>query len=659
MLSRRLTRRGLAVSGGLLAAALAPEAGSAAPPALVQTTIQAALAFATGQGVVAGPATALAEGVLQTMFLMKLKTGAVLFLVLAVVATGVGVLAFGGRDEKRPPVTPPPSAPRAEEPQKPAIPKEWAGRWVVDPFAGAESIEVKHVAEVGKGKVAGGGATYVIKDPKALAAVLKAVKVVAVHNDIGIGSIPPAHLTVRKKDGSTLRATIEGDGSMQCDGGIVYLDDQFFTALNRQLSEQEKRPINVQEFLPPPPEPPVPPVQAVLPSLRSLTAGFTELEVHYSVGKQLHRARITDEKTLDALHKALTIIKQEPVPKGQVGGLDLLIKSMDKSYFQGRILSATEFYDFNAGKFTVTADFLQAISKEVSRLEGRDIDVVKENAFTEQQVKQEKEFRKLLDDVVALSYPTEGRGKKETMVVDQPDAAAKLVKAMTWADVPLRKAKIDKDKGEPLAELTLKDGKKIAMTRLSAGPHNEWVNDDRVPCGPVLGELVEVEGFGQLWLDNQWKYRLQHYAMELEMATKQREELETAALVCRDFPAFLKQVLNVVAEYREGESQLHGRVTGDGSRAIVEALAAGKLETLDWTPERWKKEVRDLHRRGAGFFDLTPGLGFKLTLVVSGDKEMLIPMVGKLTFAKSPLATLQKAIDAEKAKEVELLPRAK
>ena len=654
LLARRLTRRGLALSGGLLAAVLVPEVGSAAPPALLQATIKAAPAFAIGRGLTTGAAAALAEGVLQTMFLTKLKAAAAVALVVGVVAVGagVGVIASTRRDQK-PPERPPPPGPVANDDKapRPPLPKEWAGRWVVDPFAGAESIEVRHVAEPGKGRAAGGGATYVIKDPKALAAVLKEVKVEAVQNDIGIGSIPPAHLTVRRKDGSTLRATIESDGSMQCDGGIVHLDERFFTALNRQLSEQEKKQVNVLKFLSAPPEPPAPP-QPPLPSARSLTAGFTALEVHYSVGKRLHRARITDEKTLNGLHNALTVVKQEDVPKGKVGGLNLTILSKDKSFFNGRVLSETEFFDSNAGKFTVTPEFFKALNKEVGRLEGRDIDVVNENAFTEKQAKREQEFRKLLDDVRSLSFPTERRGKKETIVVDQADAVANLLKQLTWAEVPMREPKLDK--GEPLAELTTKGGKKVAVTPLKAGPDNEGVE-----CSPLLGELVEVEGFGPVWIDNQWKYRLQQHAFDLEQAAKERRELETAALVCRDFPAFLKQVLNVVAFYREGESQLHGPVDGDGSRAIIEALAAGKLEKLDWTRDRWGKEMRDVGERGAGELDLTPGLGFKLTLVISGEKEMLIPMVGRLTFEKSPIAAIQKAINAEKPKDVELLPRAK
>jgi RNA polymerase sigma factor (sigma-70 family) len=653
LLTRRLTRRGLTLSGGLLAAVLVPEVGSAAPPALVQLTIKTAPAFALGRGLTAGAATALAEGVLQTMFLTKLKVAAVV-LVVAVVAVGagVGVIASTRRDEKPPQQPLPRPVATDDKAPRPPLPREWADRWVVDPFAGAESIEVRHVVVPGKGHTAGGGATYVIKDPKKLAALLKEVKVEAVHNDISVGSIPPAHLTVRKKDGSTFRAGIESDGSLSCDGGFVYLDEQFFTALNRQLSEQEKKKVNVLEHLPPPPEPDLPRQPEVWPSLRSLTAGFTELEIHYSVGKRLHRARITDEKTLDALHKALSVVKQEAVPKGQVGGLNLLIKSKDKSYFNGRVLSETEFYDFNAGKFTVTPDFFKALGKEVGRLEGRDIDVVKENAFTERQVKRGQEFRKLLDDVRSLSFTRERGGKKETIVVDQSDAVANLLKALTWAEVPTREPKLDK--GEPLAELTTKGDKKVAVTLLKAGPDNEGVG-----CSPLLGELVEVEGFGPVWIDNPWKYRLQQHAFELELAAKERRELETAALVCRDFPAFLKQVLNVVASYREGESELNGRVTGDDSRAIIAALAAGKLEKLDWTRERWEKELRDVLDRGAGSLDLTPGLGFKLMLVVTGEKEMLIPMVGRLTFEKSPLPAVRKAIDAEKAKDVELLPRAK
>src|SRR5262249_60314877 len=127
-------------------------------------------------------------------------------------------------------------------------------------------------------------------------------------------------------------------------------------------------------------------------------------------------------------------------------------------------------------------------------------------------------------------------GTKETTVADGAEAAANLLKQLTWAEGPRREPKLDK--GEPLAELTTKGGKKVAVTPLKAGPDNEGVE-----CSPLLGELVEVEGFGPVWIDNQWKYRLQQHAFELELAAKERRELETAARVSRDFPAFINQWL--------------------------------------------------------------------------------------------------------------------
>jgi hypothetical protein len=46
-------------------------------------------------------------------------------------------------------------------------------------------------------------------------------------------------------------------------------------------------------------------------------------------------------------------------------------------------------------------------------------------------------------------------------------------------------------------------------------------------------------------------------------------------------------------------------------------------------------------------------------IVVSNDKEILVPMHGKLTFANSPILALQKAIAGQEYKPdtIELLPR--
>src|SRR5262249_52435450 len=78
MLARRLARRGVAVSGATVGAVLSQSAAPVTVPAAVaSSTIKAATLFAAGQatagGALSAKAVALAEGVLRTMLVNKLK----------------------------------------------------------------------------------------------------------------------------------------------------------------------------------------------------------------------------------------------------------------------------------------------------------------------------------------------------------------------------------------------------------------------------------------------------------------------------------------------------------------------------------------------------------------------------------------------------------
>jgi RNA polymerase sigma factor (sigma-70 family) len=94
-LRARLTRRGITLPAGALAAALSGSDLSAAVPArFVGLAAQAALAAAPGgAGVVSPGVCALAEGVLRGMAMTKLKTAAVLVLALGLLGTGAGAVA--------------------------------------------------------------------------------------------------------------------------------------------------------------------------------------------------------------------------------------------------------------------------------------------------------------------------------------------------------------------------------------------------------------------------------------------------------------------------------------------------------------------------------------------------------------------------------------
>jgi RNA polymerase sigma factor (sigma-70 family) len=101
MLARRLARLGLTLPAGMLATLLSQQpAGAAMPVSVASSTIKAANLFAAGHAAAASlNAVALAEGVLKSMLLTKLKLTTVTLLLIAVLSTSAAVFTqkmFGG-----------------------------------------------------------------------------------------------------------------------------------------------------------------------------------------------------------------------------------------------------------------------------------------------------------------------------------------------------------------------------------------------------------------------------------------------------------------------------------------------------------------------------------------------------------------------------------
>jgi len=105
MLRQRLTQRGLALSAVAIASMLAENAGSAAVPAtLMTTTVDAALRYAAGSATAAGfslSAITLAEGLVETMFVSKLRMAMAFILAITVTGLGAGLIAVYALPEKR------------------------------------------------------------------------------------------------------------------------------------------------------------------------------------------------------------------------------------------------------------------------------------------------------------------------------------------------------------------------------------------------------------------------------------------------------------------------------------------------------------------------------------------------------------------------------
>jgi RNA polymerase sigma factor (sigma-70 family) len=101
LLGQRLAKHDLVLSAGVLTAALSQgTATGTMAPSLVLSTLDAARHFAPGQAAAAGviwvKAATLAEGVLKTMVLNKLKVAALVLLTAAVLGGGAGFLAYRG-----------------------------------------------------------------------------------------------------------------------------------------------------------------------------------------------------------------------------------------------------------------------------------------------------------------------------------------------------------------------------------------------------------------------------------------------------------------------------------------------------------------------------------------------------------------------------------
>jgi RNA polymerase sigma factor (sigma-70 family) len=131
MLAKRLARHGVAVSIGALAAVLAQNALSAGvPTSAMFATISAASVLAAGQaaptGIVSAKVAALAEGVVRTMLLTRLKVVTALLLIIS--AAGMGGAGLIRRAQAGKPTAQPALPVQARADERPTAPKPEGAR---------------------------------------------------------------------------------------------------------------------------------------------------------------------------------------------------------------------------------------------------------------------------------------------------------------------------------------------------------------------------------------------------------------------------------------------------------------------------------------------------------------------------------------------------
>jgi len=118
LLRARLARRGIALSMALLPLGVAATSEAAVPPALFATVRAAAgAAHSSAAAAVSAQAAALAQGVIQAMFMTKVKICATGLLVLAFLGAGAGVVTYRAQAQvPAPPDNVIQTAPAADDP---------------------------------------------------------------------------------------------------------------------------------------------------------------------------------------------------------------------------------------------------------------------------------------------------------------------------------------------------------------------------------------------------------------------------------------------------------------------------------------------------------------------------------------------------------------
>lgn len=243
------------------------------------------------------------------------------------------------------------------------------------------------------------------------------------------------------------------------------------------------------------------------------------------------------------------------------------------------------------------------------------------------------------------------RADGKEIIVDRPDEVKKLLKALSFVETPARKWELEIS--HAFLEMTTGKDKTIRLTYLQTGS----INNEKVDVDPG-GDLVDVSGFGPMWLDPSFRHELGTLLEQKEWKDLERRHRETFDLVSRDLPAFVDQVFNLVVSYRQGKDELIECLSAEDSRSILEALWRAKCEKQSRTEKQWEDETAKWTKRGEGVLELTPGLGFSLSVLVIGEKELLVPGYGRLHLQEPIIGKLRKAVesDPQKAKTIEFLP---
>ena len=594
-----LRSNGIALSVAALVPVLQSEAARSAPPALLNSC--AALSHtAWASGAAAGKPALLAKGVSKTMLLLKVKIAAAVAAVLLLSSSAAfkmlnrGItppLVVQGDKDQPPPVTPPVAAVVGDP------------GWDTDPFAGTLSIDISH-----------GPDHFLVNDPAVIKSLLAVLKIESVANKMYQLSESSSILVFERGPRGPFTVNMSSDFSCSVDGGTITLAPQFFTVLSTELAKQAHAPVKLHEFAP------VPGKRRPDLTVASLKSGIRSFTISYALGDQGRELDVTDPKDLEAITRAFLYTE---ITKRQTLDKKLAVwAGFRAGLADGSELSAT-FEDIdiirtNIGNVHLKPELLNTIAAILKKYEGRELDPLRENPATAAEQTALQKATALLRGVARVQLVADEHHQPVNVEFGPEEMIPKSLKIIELQ--ALRPDEPPPPVGAATLEMKLfqKSGEPITVT---------FLDPEKLPHRVILATPLDIPGVGRAWVDQKWRSIFSEYQRFQNERRDADRQNKTTARVMADFAGFKKQIFCARAFAKVGGETLIYSVNQPQLIARAVALLNVKKVTLAAAPED------AISPKDPNFeINLTPGLGFDLTLSFTSDTTAVVPGWGRVEF---------------------------
>lgn len=485
-----------------------------------------------------------------------------------------------------------------------------------------------------------------IDDPKELESVMAKLEFTAFER-MHMGIIPPCELDFELKNGDVKRGVDLIDRkTMQDRSGILRMKAGFSDALNALLSKRHGRAIDVLklEFKETKPSPPW-----TFERMKGLE--LASVQVNYRIGKQMWETTTRDPADLARLQAAWSVHSSVSIEELGARGIEaqpiwlggfrstLTVTAADGEEFFAWFCSPTELYQFRVGLMEIGAELAPVLGELVEREHGRRISLFEENARDPEREARAAPIAAALGGVAWLAIHDESGEMGEGATTTSLEEAARVTEFMAkheYVFLPI---------GDSRGRRT---GTRFvlhpASGELPFAVHFLELEPGPVSSVPILSDLVEIEGLGRVWVDNQWKYKGRYEIREAERKRENAAEQERVKRVVEHWDALQDEVLSVTVQFAVGKTNYLDTLQGDDAKRFTRSLEGAVLEKLVRSPQWWTDVLKPLKEGDAGSFSLVPSTDLAILCIVETDDTALLPGIGRIRVKSAGWKVLREAI---------------